>query len=415
MVPMNIAEVATYAITFLALYVQIFLFVTYLERRKTLAKETTQTISLNHFPSIAIVVPCWNEGTTVHGTIESLLALDYPKDKLQVIAVDDGSTDTTWQEILKYKDHPQVQILQKENGGKHTAVNYGIDHTSTDFVSCLDADSFVAPDALKRIMYMFQTQPDCMAVAPSIIIFKPKTFIQKVQKVEYNMGIYVKKMLAYLGAIHVTPGPFSVFRREVFDKLGGFRMAHNTEDMEIAYRMQEARMRIGHCHTAHIFTVAPSTVPKLFKQRVRWIYGFIQNTIDYRRLIFRKSYGNFSFFTLPSGIVSITATVYIFFTILYNALVWIVEKIAQWRTVGLQGNLGINLNWFYINTQTILFITVVLYVIIAFVTYIGSRMAHERLNPFYLLWYILTYSVIAPFWLMKAVWSSLTRHKPSWR
>lgn len=229
------------------------------------------------------------------------------------------------------------------------------------------------------------------------------------------MGIYVKKMLAYLGAIHVTPGPFSVFRREVFDKLGGFRMAHNTEDMEIAYRMQEARMRIGHCHTAHIFTVAPSTVPKLFKQRVRWIYGFIQNTIDYRRLIFRKSYGNFSFFTLPSGIVSITATVYIFFTILYNALVWIVEKIAQWRTVGLQGNLGINLNWFYINTQTILFITVVLYVIIAFVTYIGSRMAHERLNPFYLLWYILTYSVIAPFWLMKAVWSSLTRHKPSWR
>lgn len=412
---MNIAELATYVITFTALYVQVFLFVTYLERRKTLNRETTTPVVVSQYPSIAIVVPCWNEGTTVHGTIESLLALDYPSDKLQVIAVDDGSTDTTWQEMLKYKDHPQVQILQKENGGKHTAVNYGIENTDTDFVSCLDADSFVAPDALKRMMAMFERQPELMAIAPSIIIHRPQTFIQKVQKVEYNMGIYVKKMLAYLGAIHVTPGPFSVFRRAVFQQIGGFRKAHNTEDMEIAYRMQEAHMKIGHCHTAHIFTVAPSTIPKLFKQRVRWIYGFIQNTFDYRRLIFKKSYGNFSFFTLPSGIVSITATVYIFFTILYNALVWIVEKVAQWRTIGLTGNLGINLNWFYINTQTILFITIALYSIIVVVTILGSRMAHERLNPFYLLWYILTYSVIAPFWLMKAVWSSLTKHKPSWR
>ncbi len=413
---MNIAEIATYAITFLALYVQVFLFVTYLEHRKKLAKETTRSIELTRHPSVAIIVPCWNENTTVHATLESLLALDYPKDKLQVIAVDDGSTDTTWQEMLKYKDHPQVSIFQKENGGKHTAVNYGIENTTSDFVTCLDADSFVAPDALKRMIYMFQTQPELMAVAPSIIIYKPKTHIQKIQKVEYNMGIYVKKMLAYLGAIHVTPGPFSVFKREVFEKLGGFRKAHNTEDMEIAYRMQEAHMRIGHCHTAHIFTVAPATIPKLFKQRVRWIYGFIQNTIDYRRMIFRKSYGNFSFFTLPSGIVSITATVYIFFTIFYNLIIFLIEKIAQWRVVGIHGGtFMINLDWFYINAQTVLFITAALYSIIIIATIIGSRMAHERMNPVYLIAYVIVYSVIAPFWLMKAVWSSVVGRKPSWR
>ncbi len=413
---MNLAELATYAITFLALYVQVFFFVTYLQHRRALVRETKQAITLKSYPTIAIVVPCWNEEKTVHRTIESLLALDYPKDAFQLVIVDDGSTDNTWAEIAQYKDHPQIKTLKKENGGKHTAVNYGIDHTTTDFVSCLDADSFVAPDALRRMMYMFQENPDMMAVAPSIIINKPKTFIQHVQKVEYNMGIYVKKMLAYNGAIHVTPGPFSVFRREVFVRLGGFRAAHNTEDMEIAYRMQEAHMRIGHCHTAHILTVAPSTIPKLFKQRVRWIYGFIQNTNDYRRLIFRKSYGNFSFFTLPSGIVSITATVYIFFSILYNAIVWLIGKIAQWRVTGLHGgSFDINLDWFYINTQTILFITVALYGIIIGATYLGSRMAHERLNPFYLIAYVVVYSVIAPFWLMKAVWSSVVRHTPSWR
>ena len=164
---MNIAELVIYTMTFLALYVQVFLFVTFLEHRRQLKKESRAAGIPTRYPSVAVVVPCWNEATTVHGTVESLLALEYPKEKLQLILVDDGSTDNTWQEISKYKDHPQIQILQKENGGKHTAVNYGIENTTTEFVSCLDADSFVAPDALRRMIAMFEENPDMMAIAPS--------------------------------------------------------------------------------------------------------------------------------------------------------------------------------------------------------------------------------------------------------
>ena len=351
---MNIAEIVMYAITFLALYVQIFLLVTFIEYRKLIKYETNLPINIGKFPSVAVIVPCWNEENTVHGTIDSLLALDYPKDKLEIIVVDDGSTDNTWKEILKYKDNPQIKILHKENGGKHTAMNYGIENTTTDFISCLDADSYVAKDALKRIISMFEKYPEKMAIAPSIIINNPKTFIQKIQRVEYNMAIYVKKMLAYLDAIHVTPGPFSVFRREVFNKIGGFRKAHNTEDMEIAFRMQENYMKIGHCHTAEIYTVGPDTVYKLFKQRVRWIYGFIQNVFDYKRLVFRKKYGNFSLFTLPSGIVSITTTMYLFFVAFFNFINWIINKIIVYSTVGLQFTRPeLNIDLFYINTRAL--------------------------------------------------------------
>lgn len=412
---MNIAEIAVYAITFLAVYVEVFLLVTFIERRKDLWKEGKETISLDTYPTVAIIVPCWNEEKTVHGTVESLLALDYPKDKVSIIVVDDGSTDSTWNEILKYKDHNQIKILQKQNGGKHTAVNYGIENTNTDFVSCLDADSFVVPDALKRMIYMFQQNPSIMAVAPSIIINNPKTLIQQIQRVEYNMAVYIKKMLAYLDAIHVTPGPFSVFRREVFNKIGGFRKAHNTEDMEIAFRMQENHMRIGHCYTAHIYTVGPNTVYKLYRQRVRWIYGFIQNVIDYRRLIFRKSYGNFSLFTLPSGIVSITATVYLFFTVAYNFIVWCIERVVIWRTVGLQvPQYNFHIELFYINTHALLFIIAILYSLVAFATIIGSRMVKQKMN-LHIVSYIVVYSIIAPVWLMKAIWNSITSRKPQWR
>lgn len=414
---MNVAEIVVYAITFLALYVEAFMLITFFENRKRLKKESIEIPHLNSYPTVAVVVPCWNEEKTVHGTVESLLALEYPKDKLQIIVVDDGSTDNTWQEILVYKDHPQVKILHKENGGKHTAVNYGIENTNTDFVSCLDADSFVAPDALKRMLFMFQEQPQMMAIAPSIIIHKPKTFIQRIQRVEYNMAVYVKKMLAYLDAIHVTPGPFSVFRREVFQKIGLFRKAHNTEDMEIAFRMQENHMKIGHCHTAHVYTVGPNTFYKLYRQRLRWIYGFLQNMIDYRRLVFRKTYGNFSFFTLPAGIVSITTSVYLFFfAFVYNAILWIVNHIALWRTVGIHAPQvsTVHLGWFYINTHAVLFISIGLYGLVIFATVVGSKMARQKMS-LHIISYMVVYSFIAPLWLMKAVWNSITARKPSWR
>ncbi len=413
---MSIGELATYAITFLAVYVQVFFLVTFLERRKEIATAGTKKVSLSRYPSVAVIVPCWNEEKTVHGTVESLLALDYPKEKLEIIIVDDGSTDATWQEILHYKDHPQIKIFQKENGGKHTAVNFGIEQTSTEFISCLDADSFVEPTALKQIIAEFNEKPETMAVAPSIIIFEPKTLLQRIQKIEYQMGIYIKKMLAFLNAIHVTPGPFSVFRREVFEKIGGFKKAHNTEDMEIAYRMQQHCMKIEHCHPAHVYTVAPDTLKKLFKQRLRWIYGFIQNTIDYRHLIFKRKYGNFGFFTVPSGVISISAAVYIFFSILYNFIVWIAQKVTQFQITGIPsfGGSGFTFDWFYLNTKTIVFVTVLLYALLVFAMIVGTKMAKQKLN-FHILSYILVYSVIAPFWLMKAIWNTMIAKKPSWR
>jgi cellulose synthase/poly-beta-1,6-N-acetylglucosamine synthase-like glycosyltransferase len=412
---MTISEGVTYTITFLAVYVQVFFLVTFLERRRELGKAATKQVVLKEHPRVAVIVPCWNEEKTVHGTIESLLALNYPKEKLEIVIVDDGSTDSTWQEILMYENHPQIKIFHKENGGKHTAVNFGIEHTDTPFIACLDADSFVDKEALALIMATFQQKPDVMAVAPSIIIFRPKTLIQRIQKVEYNMGIYIKKMLAFLNAIHVTPGPFSVFRREVFVRMGGFRKAHNTEDMEIAYRMQQNHMKIDHCHTAFVYTVAPDTFMKLYRQRLRWIYGFIQNTLDYRHLIFKRTHGNFSFFTLPSGVISISAAVFIFGSLVYNFIVFVLDKITQWRVSGISLNpLHFQFDWFYINTQTIMFVVVILYGLLIFSMIAGTRMAKQKLN-LHIISYIVVYSVIAPLWLMKAIWNSLTARKPSWR
>ncbi|MDB5188883.1 MAG: hypothetical protein JWM92_481 [Candidatus Nomurabacteria bacterium] len=415
---MTIPEIITYTVVFLAVYVQVFLLVTYFEHLKKMKYSHIEPVpDITNPPKVAIIVPCWNEEKTVHGTINSLLALDYPTDRLEVIAVDDGSTDTTWQELLEYKDNPRVHIFHKENGGKHTAVNFGIDQTDADIIGGLDADSFVAPDALKRMVALFQKNPEVMAVTPSLIVHNPKNMLQYAQRVEYNMSTYNKKMLSFLGAIHVTPGPFSLFRRTVFERIGKFQKAHNTEDQELAYRMQENHMKIEHCANALVYTSSPDTIKKLYVQRLRWIYGFIQNTADYKRLIFNRDYLNFSFFTLPSGVISIIAVVFLSLTFFYDLIVFILKKVSQYSTVGFNIHTHINFNWFYINTQTIFFVTILLYVLLIFSIVAGSRLSRQgRGLDWHILLYIIIYTVIAPVWLLKAVWNSIvTRRQPVWR
>ncbi len=416
---MPIGEVVTYSITFLAVYVQIFMLVTFLERRRDLkAVEGLPVPTLSHYPKVAIIVPCWNEEKTVHGTVASLLALDYPHDRLEVIVVDDGSTDTTWSEILKYKDNPRVRIFQKENGGKHTAVNFGIDHTDADLIGCLDADSFVMSDALKYMVDAFNNHPDIMATAPTMIIHNPKNMLQYAQRVEYNMSAYNKKMLSFMNAIHVTPGPFSIFRKEVFQVIGKFKKAHGTEDQEIAYRMQEHHMRIYHCHQSIVYTSSPDTVKKLYKQRLRWIYGFIQNTIDYRRLIFKTKHGNFSFFTLPSGVISIVAVVYLSFALAYNFVVFLIKKITQLSIVGWNSSsIGFHFDAFFISTRTIVFVEVIIYGLVIFSIIAGTKITGQKKKiDWHVIPYILVYTLIAPFWLLKAVWNTIWgRRQPAWR
>lgn len=412
---MSISDIVLYIFAFLALYVQVFFLLTFIERRKELG-ETPLPRSNKKLPGVTIIVPCWNESMTVIKTTQSLLNLDYPKDKLNIILVDDGSTDDTWEVMQRYANHPQIKIYHKENGGKHTAVNFGIEMTTTELVGCLDADSFVHRLALKRIVSFFLKDKETMAVAPSIIVHEPKTIVQKAQKAEYDMAVFVKKMLGFLGAIHVTPGPFSIFRKKVFDEIGMFRKAHNTEDQEIALRMQEHGMKIEQCPDAYVYTVSPDSVKKLYKQRLRWIYGFINNMIDYKRLILSPKYGNVSMFTLPSGLISIIALVFVVSFMVGRVGIRIVEEINRFRVTGFQINNLPNFDLFFLNTESVLFISILLYAVILAWTLVGRKMAQGNARiTIDLLYFVLIYNIVAPFWILKAIWNTITSKKPSWR
>ncbi|MDP1760534.1 MAG: glycosyltransferase family 2 protein [Candidatus Woesebacteria bacterium] len=412
----SISNAIFYILTFLAVYVQIFFLVTFLENRKKIIIRTGR-MKLEEYPAVTVIVPCWNEEKTIKKTVSSLLNLNYQKNKIKIFLVDDGSTDNTWNEIKKFEKYPNIKIFHKENGGKHTALNLGLKHLETDFLGCLDADSYAHPESLVRIMSYFEKDPSSMAVAPSIIVDNAKNIIQNAQKAEYNMAVYIKKMLGFLGAIHVTPGPLTIFRKKVFDNLGPYRHAHNTEDMEIAYRMQKNHYKIEQCNDAYVYTSAPSTVKKLFKQRLRWIYGFINNTIDYRKIVFRKKYGNFSIFTVPSGIISIIVVSFLFSKLIYNFANFIFFKILKYQTVGIDfTNQNPSFDPFFISAGSLIFISVFLYSLVIFSMILGQNMADGKLKlSINMIYFFVIYSIVAPFWLMKAVYNTLLSRKPAWR
>ena len=410
----SIFDLIFYILIFLSAYVQVFFFVTFLENRKKIVRRDGK-ITLLNYPSVTITVPSFNEEKTVEKTVNSLLNLNYPKDKIQIFLIDDGSTDNTLSVISKFAEHPNIKVFHKENGGKYTALNMGLEHTQTEFFGGLDADSFVDPESLIRIMSYFERNSKVMAVAPSVTVYNPKTIIQNAQKAEYNMSVYLKKMLGFLGAINVTPGPLTIFRKRVFDDLGPYQHGHNTEDMEIAYRMQKNHHVIEHCNDAYVYTNTPASVKKLYKQRLRWIYGFINNTIDYKNVLFKKQYGNFSFFTLPMGIISIISVAYLFGRIIYNIASFLYSKILVFNAVGFTGR-SFNFDIYFINIRSFMFLVILIYFLVIFAMIFGRRMAEGKwgvsLGMFY---FFPVFSIIAPFWLLKAVYNTILQRRPAWR
>lgn len=414
----DVTTAITYVFLFASVNFEVFLLITYFENRLEIKAEykAQSDVKLKKYPSVTIIVPCWNEETTVSKTIHSLLNLNYPKDKLKIMVVDDGSSDGTWEVVQKFKNNSQIELYSKKNGGKYTALNYGISKLTTDLVGCLDADSYVHKDSMKKIALYFEDK-ETMAVAPSIKLWQPKTILQLLQKVEYSFGIFTRKLYHYMNAIYITPGPFSIFRREVFENLGGYKHAHNTEDIEIALRMQKNGYKITHAHDAIVYTVPPKTLRTLLKQRVRWSHGFIMNASDYRGMIFNKKYGNVGLLILPMACASILSVVFISSVTVYNIIKALINEIVKIRTVGFDFSWNMpNFEWFYVNTEILALIGIAVGIGSIMMIVLSKRMSEGRFDlGMDLIYYLSLYMFIAPLWIIKAAFNALFSVKTSWR
>jgi len=410
-----VSETITYFLLFVALYFEVFLLITYFENSEKRTKKK-KAPAWNKLPSVSILVPVWNESTTLLATVNSILNLNYPTEKLSVFVIDDGSTDDTREVMKTLENNPRIKLLYKENGGKHTALNYALQFVTSDLVGCLDADSFVQKDALMKIITEFAHDKELSAVTPSIKIFEPKNILELIQKVEYGWGVLLRHLMASLGAVYVTPGPFSIFKKEVFEKLGGYKKAHNTEDMEIAVRMQKAGMKIGNAFDAFIITKAPKTLRALIRQRLRWTYGFLMNARDNKDIYFNPRFGNLGMIVFPTATLSIFSTIFLVFSSIINKIFSFINKIQELSTVGWNPQWSWSFDLFYVNTNIIALVSIVALIGTLFMLFASRKMSegHNKIG-LDIVYFLTLYVFIAPIWMSKALYNVAFSKQTNWR
>lgn len=416
-------QIPLYIFIFISLYSQVFLFLVLFEEWDTIFASFKER-KLKYFPTVVIAVPCWNEAKTVEKTLVSLLQLNYPKDKLKIWAVDDGSSDNTWEVLRmckeKFDTHNQLIVETKGNGGKHTVLNYVLEKTNSEIFGCLDADSYVFRDTLTNMLFCFEDN-EVMAATPMLIVRKPINLLQAIQSVEYNFGLLLKRIFGAINGIHVTPGPFSLFRKTVFDQLGGYRPAHNTEDMEITFRMQQNFMKIVSAIDAYVETSTPDTVYKLYRQRLRWTQGFLQNSIDYRNMLFKPKYGSIALFTIPVGWLGIGMVIYMFFYYIYLLSKNIYDWFIHVQIIGISFptlNFSIQ-DYFkeiYFSTNTIVLLSTPLILSSFVFIIIGHNLSRPESRRWrYIIYFVFLWVFLIPLWMTRALWNTITNRSSAWR
>ncbi|NYZ74253.1 glycosyltransferase family 2 protein [Candidatus Micrarchaeota archaeon] len=298
---MEFTTLISYVIAFFSLFTLNVFILLFLKHRHEYLKRPECS---GKTPTVSIVMPAYNESRYIAESIQCLFGLDYPKDKLEIIVVDDGSTDDTYKIAGSFKDSPiSIHAFRKENGGKGAALNFGIKKAKGEFIATMDADSFVTKDMLRELLPYFE-DPEVMAVSPAVKIRPSDSWLKELQRVEYLMILFSRKLLSFLESVPVTPGPFSMFRKVVFDKVGPFDEHNLVEDQEIALRIQSHNYKIRSSMVAEVYTEPPANMKDLLSQRVRWQRGGFRNYWRYRHMI-KPEYGDFGMYSIPMQFATI--------------------------------------------------------------------------------------------------------------
>ncbi len=335
-------------------------------------------------PNVSIIVPAYNEEETIASCIQSLLELEYPREKLEIIVVNDGSKDRTLEFCRQFGERIKLIDIPKNSGTKAVPLNVGLRQARGEIVACLDADSIVERGNLRKMLPYFDA-PDVAAVTPALKVFKPETILQKLQWYEYLFAILLRKLMSLIDCIYVTPGPFSLYRRAVVAELGGFSERNITEDMEMALRLQAHHYRIRNAMDAYVYTKAPDSLTQLYRQRRRWYQGLLINSSIYRNIFFNREYGNFSIL-MPLNVLSVVvlmASTVLFAYYLVKPLVKLVWKflLIDFDFIGYFRNLSWNfylLDFAYMK----LFVLIAVFMFGLLSLYLSHRFSRERIRRF---------------------------------
>lgn len=271
----------------------IFLLIHY-KNRKSLFSNPEPTV----FPSVSFLVPAYNEEKSIENTVNALLKLNYPKEKKEIIIINDGSKDKTGEIARRLAEqHGEVRLLDKKNSGKANSLNEAIKIAHGEFIAVVDADSYPKEDALLKMIGHFEDER-VAAVTSRVLVKNKNNILCKFQVMDYSIIAWTRKLLDFVDSVYVTNGPLSIYRRSVIEKKG-FDPTNLTEDIEITWYVLSQGYKTKMSYSAIVYTTVPEDIKTWIKQRIRWNLGGIQTVQKYRKFIFNNPENMFGYFVIP--------------------------------------------------------------------------------------------------------------------
>lgn len=394
---------------FFSLFSTLFFLTTFVENDHECDKKTRN----QKYPKISVIIPAYNEGENIIRTIKSVLKAKYPRNKLEIIVVDDESEDDTFKQAKKVKSKI-LKIFSKKHGGKAEAVNYGIKKSKGDLVMILDADTFPDKNCFENIIGCFN-DPKVMAALPLQKIWRPKNLLEKCQAIEYIITAIIKKSSSFMGSMNCAPAGAFV-RKKFLKKYGLFETDTLTEDFEMGMRIQSKHYQIIQSLKSKVYTVPPKNLKSLIRQRVRWSFGGLENIFKYKHML-SPDYGDLGVFFLPVTLLSISFVSFLFLYFSIRLVFDLIHKIYLSSLINfdifplLNFNIELSLSHLLTDEKTLLIMFSFLTALLLYE--IARRNVNEKFRLGYV-FYLLIYGWAMGISQVIALVHFIIRKKPGW-
>ncbi len=258
-------------------------------------------------PKISIIIPAYNEETRIESCLDSILASSYKKNKIEIIVIDDGSTDNTLNVLKRYR----IKVLRQKHLGKSKALNKGISVAKNDFILVIDADTRVDKDFIKEIVRPFSDKK-VGATTGIIKLNNNKGILPMFQNIEYGFYNLIRHSFSDLFKNSVWfLGALACYRKKAIKNIGLFKTDSLTEDIDIAMDINREGYENISAGKAFGYTNVPANLKALYKQRARWWIGALQSLFKNRDMLSSK-YGLSIIFLFKNQIFwSIYALIYL--------------------------------------------------------------------------------------------------------
>lgn len=269
-------------------------------------KKLNRLPMMSNYPKVSIIVPAYNEEVNIVSSIRNLLNQTYPN--YNVVFVDDGSKDDTLGKVkVSFSEKNKLTILSKNNGGKASALNYGISQTDAEYVVCIDADTRLEKDAVKYLIARFlNADPDenIAAVAGNVKVGNRVNWLTRWQSIEYTTSQNFDRLAyANINAVTVIPGAIGAFRKAVIQEVGGYSGDTLAEDCDLTVRILKKGYKVANENRAVAVTEAPESVRQFLKQRFRWTYGIMQMFWKQRETFLNPKYKGLGLWAMPNILI----------------------------------------------------------------------------------------------------------------